>query len=203
MAKLEQGTIGTVKFKISLAVVLALIGVALFFAFLFYPWTKEPVTYAAVLISALAVIFSAYYVATNSSITIARDKIHRSFEFTKQLNDVNYARIKTFLEKELDPQKMSADEFYAKIAANDEIASGVKFLLGIFEDASIAVQHDYVDEAALYASLSFLVPWSARTFQPYIAQQRKIAGDGAIYAELDKLAHAWKNKTSLRTNQPL
>ncbi len=203
MKTLESGVLGTVKLKITVVLLLAVLGGIIFWLFLTYPYVREPLTYAVGLVSALTVVFSAYHVASNSALTIARDKIHRTFEFTKQLNDVNFVRMKTFLESELDHQKMTPAEFYTKVAETPEISSAVKLVLGIFEDASIAVQHDYVDEPSLYASLSFLVPWCARNFHPYITEQRKIANDGSLYAELDKLADAWKKKTSLRTNQPL
>ena len=182
---------------------MAAVGAVFFAVFWYFPELRAPLTYTVALVSALTVVFSAYYVATNSTIVIARDKIHRSFEFTKQLNDVNFVRFRTFLENELDHQRMSPSEFYRKVVDNAEIHSSLKCVLGTFEDASIAVQFDYVDEAALYASLSFLVPWCARSFQPYISEQRKIANDHTIYAELDKLADAWKKKQSLRTGKTL
>lgn len=199
----EQGVVGIVYFKIKLWIALALLGITFFLLFLKWPELRAPLAYSAALVSALTVVLSAYYLVTNSAITIARDKVHRSFEFTKQLNDVNLTRIRTFLDNELDHHVLAPSEFYKKVAANPEIASSLKCLLGVFEDASIAVQYDYVDEKTLYASLCFLVPWSAENFRPYISEQRRISGDGILYAELDKLADAWKKKLSLRTGKPL
>ena len=188
-----------------MAVILILAGLAFCTLFCFFPCIQSALTYSMAVIAALAVVFSGYYLAETAQITIQRDKVHRSFEFTRQLNQVDMASIRVFLDNELDHKVLSPNEFYEKIVAdeNEKLFTAVKVLLGIFEDASIAVQSDYVDERVLYRSLSFLVPWAAEKFHPYIEATRDKLGSKTLYSELDKLSTAWKGKVSLNTGQKI
>lgn len=134
---------------------------------------------------------------------IHRDKLHQAFYFTEKLNSIDRASIRVFIEKEIYGGKIAPADFHEKIISDNQLQSAVKSLLGLFEDISIAIQHDYVDEEACYQSLAFLILFTYQTFLPFIQEERRLFEMPPLFCELEKLAGAWKLKTSLGTGKQL
>ncbi len=64
--------------------------------------------------------------------------------------------------------------------------------MGFLEDASIAVQEDYVDEIVLYKSLANIVSRNWSDLRGYIEQYRQKSGDQTLWIEFEKLHNSWK-----------
>lgn len=201
MKKKETGVFAQVSFKLSVALILGCIGLVLGIVYWTLPNIRTELTFIAAILGGLAVLHTTYYMAEALKVNTYRDKLAWSFNITKELNQKGVIDIRMFLEKKIANQNIPPADFYNKIISDTEIHASTKMLLGLFEDASIAVQNGLADEESLYKSLAFLVPWAAQNFHPYIQQVRKNNNDNSIYRELDKLADAWKNNSSLVTKK--
>ena len=140
---------------------------------------------------------------------IERAAKDRAFDVLHQLNNIDMAKIRVVIDPHVrDKEKLSqtsAEEFHGKVLADSELANGVRVLLGLFEDTSIAIQEGHADEKVLYKSLKFLVPWTYSGLKLYIDQERHVTGPHAekLFCELEDLSNAWEKNRSLRTGKTL
>lgn len=202
MEQHTPGTLFNLKIKGTVVTVLFGIGAALCVLFIKYSTIRTELTFVAAIIGGLSIVYSGYYVGLTLRENIRRDKLHRSFEFTQKLNSIDRARIRGFINEQMSHKEhIVPAKFHDAVVSDPELHTAVKALLGLFEDASLAVQHQYVDELVLYKSLAFVVPWASQTFAPFIAEERRDCERQSLFCELDKLADAWKMGKSLLTNE--
>jgi len=167
------------------------------------PDYRNELRFLTALLGGAAMVYAGYYAGATLRINLARDKQHRGSEILQSLNNIDMASIRVFIEKEIDTKEISQQDLYDKILNNREVLSRITVILGFFEYVSIAIQEDYADEVFLYKSLGFLVPWTFYSLNSYIKEERTRLDESALYIELEKLADAWKKKTSLITGKSL
>jgi 4-amino-4-deoxy-L-arabinose transferase-like glycosyltransferase len=193
------GEIASIRIKVTVAVVLFVLGLAAILLHILVPAWKSEIEFAAVIVGGAATVYAAYYAAISLRIAIDQNKDRNSFELLKELNHIDSSRIRLQIKNKLPSKSLSAQQIHQKILEDSELLAAVNTMLGFFEDTSIAIVHDHVNERILYDSLLFLVPWTFNTLWPYIEEERK--QDLALYVEIERLSVAWEAKKSLKTNQ--
>ncbi len=74
------------------------------------------------------------------------------------LNRPEFTDVRKFFEREVEGHEdISAAELFNKIDQNRQLENAAAIVMGILEDMSIAIQHNYVDEDILYTSLFTIV----------------------------------------------
>ncbi|MCK4735072.1 MAG: DUF4760 domain-containing protein [Methanophagales archaeon] len=191
------------KFKVTVAICLVLAVILLFTLFIILPDYRNELRFLTALLGGAAMVYAGYYAGATLRINLARDKQHRGSEIIQSLNNIDMASIRVFIEKEINTKEISQQDLYDKILNDPVVLSRITVILGFFEYVSIAIQEDYADEVFLYKSLGFLVPWTFYSLNSYIKEERTRLDESALYIELEKLADAWKKKTSLLTGKSL
>ena len=77
----------------------------------------------------------------------------------------------------------------------------VTTVLGQFEDMSILIQKDLLDEELLYMSLYFMIPFYYDFLKPHIEAVRTKYKAPGIFVELEKLANSWRSKKYLSSGR--
>jgi len=192
------------KFSVAVPVAIALSVFALIVTIWYYlfPDHRTGISFLVALFGVLGVVYSGYYVATSLKESIYRDRLHRSFRFTQELNSCELAEIRIFIEKDV-AGGLKAAEFHDRVINKPQVHIAVNSLLGLFEDIAIAVQEEYADETTLYRSLSFMIPWCFQNFSPYIHEERRIFKDDKLFFEFEKVAGAWRENKSAVTGKPI
>jgi hypothetical protein len=182
---------GTFRLTITVGVlVVAAIG-AIILIYLVAPSRDEQLKFVASVVAGGAGLYAAYYLGAALHLQIKMEQQHRSFEILERTNEVDVVRVRRFIEEEIAHKKLSSEETYKKIVDNDEIRSGVRSLLGMIEDISIAIQSGYVNEKIMYYSLGLMVPYSLEKLQPYIQKEREFLGNQSLFHEAEKLGRQW------------
>lgn len=202
MSEETVGVLSQISFKVTVAICLVLAVIVLFILFIILPDYRNELSFLTALLGGAAVVYAGYYAGATLKINLARDKQHRSFEILQSLNNIDMASIRVFIEKEIT-EEISQKDLYDKILDTREFLSMITVILGFFEEVSIAIQEDYADEVFLYRSLGFIVPWTFYSLNSYIKEERTRLNENSLYIELEKLADAWKKKTSLITGKSL
>jgi hypothetical protein len=169
-----------------------LLGALALLAFWLVPEQRSLIAFAAALVGGGATVYAAYYSASTLRVHVKRDKQSKSFELLSRLNEEESVRLRVFIKKDIAGKSLSAADLYRLINDNQGHLTTVTAILGFFEDVSIAIQEGYVDEAPIFKSLSYVVPWTYNELRDYIAQTRIIDRDPDIYIEVEKLVDAWK-----------
>jgi hypothetical protein len=161
-----------------------MLGVVSFIGVYFYePAYREHLKYVAAILGGATAIYSAYYVGTALRLQVAHQRQQASFEILALLNRPEFARVRNFVATEFEGhEKVSETELYEKVIGNRELDDSVTVVLGILEDASIAIQHDFVDED--YKSLECIVKRNFNALRGYIEQLRKRRNDLSYFVEL-------------------
>lgn len=203
MRNREPGSLINLRINIGIATILLILGGGLCWLYVENTAMRAELTFISAVIGGLAVVYSGYYMGLTLRENIRRDKLNRSFVFTEKLNSIDRASIRVFIEKELHSGEIAPADFHNKVISDHKLHPAVKSLLGLFEDISVAVQYDYVDEEAIYQSLAFLIPFTYQTFLPFIQEERRRFERPSLFCELEKLAGAWKLGKSLVTGKEL
>ena len=203
MTRREPGALVSLNIKIGVAIILLFLGIILCGLYIKYNQIREELTFISAIIGGLAMVYSSYYLSLTLRENIRREKLRRAFYFTEKLNSIDRAGIRVFIEKELHGGEIPPADFHEKIISDRDLHSAIKSLLGLFEDISIAIQYDYIDEEATYQSLAFLIPFIYQTFLPFIKEERRRFERPSLFYELEKLAGSWKLKKSLLTGKQL
>ena len=179
------------------------VGVAIAIYFV-APKYREDVKFITVVIGGATAIYSAYYVGAGLRLNIERQKQEASFEILSLLNRPEFVEVRQFLGKEVEGhEKLSESDLYDKITSNTKLENAVSIVLGILEDASIAIQYEYVSETVLYTSISDLVRRNFRGLRGYINQARKQKSVPSAYLEVERLHNAWTRAQRLSDGRPL
>lgn len=204
MKKRKVGQILRINTTIPLWAVLC-IGVAVVLASYFCaPTYRDQLKFATVLIGGAAAIYSAYYIGAALRLTVERDRQRASFEILSLLNRPEFVKVRKFIEKGVEGhEKLSATDLYEKIRTSEKLENAVTIVLGIFEDASIAIQNDFVDENILYTSICDLANRNFHGLRGYIEQCRKKKGEPMFCIEYPKLCTAWEGGKRLSNGKPM
>jgi len=214
--------IGTLIVKIQVAILICVLAAVLILLYLILPRFRTELSFVTAVIGASAVVCSAYYAALavrmavkqlETTITIASKEMAGAAELTKKqkscdllrdLHTEHMVKLRRFIERELDVEHKGNEELYNDIRADENmdllIALGTCF--GFWEDISIGIQNEAMDEKILYDSLSFILPNHFQKLRFFINGERSFYKDGTIYIEMQKLALAWSQQKSLLTGKP-
>ena len=133
-----------------------------------------------------------------------RGAVQASFEILSLLNKPEFVDVRTFIEKNVKGhENLSAAVLYENIISNKELSNAVTVVLGVLEDASIAIQVDYVDEEILFLSLSEMTKRVCRGLRGYIEQIRKHSNTPEYYIEVEKMVKEWENKRKLSDGESI
>jgi hypothetical protein len=167
------------------------------------PGRRDLITFAAAVVGGAGTVYSAYFTSAALRLSVHLTRDGNTFDLLKELNTVNVVRIRSRIRKKLPERELTKTEMGEIITADQDLLEDVLTLLGYFEDTSIAVKYDHVNEGILYASLSFLVPDAFNTLKPFIDYRREKDKDVTIFKEFQDLAQAWIGGKSLRTGRKL
>ncbi|MCK4543562.1 MAG: hypothetical protein KAU17_15130 [Spirochaetales bacterium] len=199
MAKNEIGVLGHISVKITIAIAIAVVALIVILLHIFVPSARKELEFAIAVIGGATAIYAGYYTALSIRMHSERQKRRSSFEALAPLSNIDMAKIRTLVEKEIKPKDISPEELYHKIMDDHNLYSAVNSLLGLFEDISIGIQKDYFDEEVLFYSLGYMVPWYFDGLRHFIDQERK--ADSYLYWDTEKLATAWRSHKSLMTGK--
>lgn len=199
------GSLLRITFSVPLWLVIVIVAAMLILAIAFFPAQRETTKFIAVIVGASAAVYSAYYVGAGLRLRLDRDKRQASFEILSLPNRPEFAAIRGFLDKEVEGHDdLSEIDLYKKISEDPKLDDAVTVVLGILEDASIAIQEEYVDEDTLYLSVNQIVARNHEGLVGYINQLRKHRNNSAYYIEFEKLVTSWgKEKRRLSDGEPL
>jgi hypothetical protein len=201
MKNKKIGVLREYKIEVRDAFLLIIIVLFLFTLYLIFPNYRSELTYLSSLMGGAAIIYTAYYAYMTLKLTILHNKQYRSFELLNTIASKDITRVRLFIMEEISDIKPS--ELYEKIKGNKELFNDVTVILGLFEDLSVAIQEDFVDELILKKSLNFLVIWFYDNLDQFIEDVRKHFRRKALYCEYEKLRNAWKEDKSLLTGKNL
>jgi len=119
------------------------------------------------------------------------------------LNQPEATQVQALCDPILGSQTLSPDQIVKKIEEDPVLDHAVKYVLGHFEDISIAIQEDHAEEKILFRSLHRLVPLYWRELEEYVKRRREQAKDDVLYCEFEALAKKWTADRSIRTNEDL
>ena len=201
----EIGTFGQVKITVTVTIALLVIttGAVLAALYALFPDYRKLLEFGAAVIGGASGIYSAFYVGQSLQAQTIQDKKHRSFELMGQFTDIDFTKIRAFLESNIKSQQIAPAAMYKKITDEESIDTAVKTALNWFETLSIAIQEDYVDEDILYSLLSYSVPFYFKSLEPYIEQHRKNLDYQKLYIELEKLYKAWTSQKYLSNGRTI
>jgi hypothetical protein len=188
------------RFNISVPLWLGLLvaALALIVLFLVIPNRREEITFIATVIGGGSAIYSAYYVGAALRLRLQRDRQQASFDILALLNRPEFVEVRGLVDDLVDGhEKCSAVDLYQKIQGDKKLDNSVTTVLGILEDASVAIQQEYADEAILALSIIDIVRRSHTGLHGYIDQLRKVRNVPTYFVELEKLAKAWGEKKKL------
>lgn len=195
------GLLTSVTLRITVSLFLIILGIAFTALFWFYPDIRDELKFTAAIVGGLSGLYSAYYVGFSIRLNHRHNSVLRALEIAAKLDTVEKIRINTFLENEY--KNVTPEQLSSKIREDLELVSAIRKLLNIFEDASIAVQKEVVDEETLFKSLATLVIMFRDKFKLFIESEREEYEDDRQYRELEALANAWIQEKSLVTGNKI
>ena len=195
------GLLTSVTLRITVSLFLIILGIAFTALFWFYPDIRDELKFTAAIVGGLSGLYSAYYVGFSIRLNHRHNSVLRALEIAAKLDTVEKIRINTFLENEY--KNVTPEQLSSKIREDLELVSAIRKLLNIFEDASIAVQKEVVDEETLLKSLATLVIMFRDKFKLFIESEREEYEDDRQYRELEALANAWIQEKSLVTGNKI
>ena len=204
MPKKKVGELLRINVSIPLWFVLSAGVLAALVAYFCAPAYRDQIRFTAALVAAAAAIYSAYYVGAALRMQVSRDRQKASFEILSLLNRPEFIEVRNFLEKEVEGHDtISAEALYAKIEENERLDNAVTVVMGILEDMAVALQHDYVDEDIIHASLTVIVRRNWAGLRGWVEQIRKQRNEPEIAIELQKLATSWESGRRLSDGRKL
>jgi hypothetical protein len=203
MKNRKIGNVLELTVNIPLWIVLAIGVVVAVVVYFSAPQHRDDLKFIAVLAGGATAIYSAYYVGAALRMGIQREKQRGSFEILSLLNRPEFVEVRHFLEKDVEGyEKLSAADLYSKIQNDTKLENAVTIVLGILEDASIAIQQEYVSEVFLYLSIADIAKRNFRGLRGYIDQLRKVR-NVPFFIELERLVNAWEAGRRLSDGKPL
>jgi len=180
-----------IQFPISIGMIVFAIVFGISFGYILLPIYRQELTFIAYLLGGGGAIYSGIYVGISVNRKVIQDKLQHSYQFLYQTKSVELSRVRTKLEKDFDPKKLSPEQFFDAVVSDVDIHTTVKVLLGLYEDLSVAVQDGFVYEPTVYKSVCTSLPYMYNTFTPYIQEVRKRREDERVYCEIEKLSNSW------------
>jgi hypothetical protein len=204
MAKKQIGEI----FRFNVIVPLWLIAILVFIvtiaSYFYFPNNRDDVKFIATLIGCTAAIYSAYYGGIALRRQNEREKQKSSFEILSLLNRPEFVEVRKFIETEVkEPEKISDTDLYKKIKNDSKLENAVTIVLGILEDASIAIQEEYTCENCLYKSIYKIALINFKGLKGFIDQVRIQDHDPKFYIELERLCNSWESGKRLSDGKPV
>lgn len=197
----EPGVLFGLSLKVTLALVVGIVSLIVVLLHIFIPNARDEISFATAVIGGAAVVYGGYYAGVSVRVAMQRAKADHSFQMLNALNSIDMAKIRILIENEIYQKDVPPAEVYDRIVGDNELLSAVTTIFGLWEDVSIGVRLDYLDEDVLFYSLSFLIPWHFENLKQYIYEERKRNSNPHVYIEMEKLADAWKNDKSLLTGK--
>jgi hypothetical protein len=198
------GQILRINVSIPLWAVLTFAVVVFLTAYICKPEQRDHIKFAAALLGGAAAIYSAYYVGAALRLQLNRHRQQASFDILNLLNRPETAKVRNFVETEVEGhEQLSPNDLYRKVTENRDLDDAVTIVLGILEDASIAIQNDFVDENILYASLDDIVKRCFHALRAYVEQLRKQRAEPLYFVEVEKLCASWDSGRRLADGKTL
>jgi hypothetical protein len=197
------GTLLSFRMSVTVAGVLLVAGVIFVALFIRYPAHRGEIGFAAAVCGGLAGIYSAYYAGAALRQSVEHSAKQQAFAYSQRFNSIDIARVRGFIERNLNRKDIKPSEFHAKVIENQELHVAVKALLGFLEELAIGVQEHYADEKCAFRYFGFAVPYTFNNLYGYIETEREICRDNGIYSEAQRLANCWREGKSILTGQAL
>lgn len=187
------GQIKQINFKINISILLILIviGGFLIALFILMPQYKNELTFIAAILGGMGTIYSAFFIGQNLKIGITQNAIHRSFELISRIENFDFMKNITLVEKELKNKDVSASDLYEKITANEELHSAVKSLLVAYQIVATAIIKEYANEETLFIHFRRVIISNYKNYQSYIERMRKELDSPLLYIEFETLYQSW------------
>ena len=185
----------------TIATVIGLIAVSVIVAHILLPEIRGELSFAISVVAVSAAIYGGFYASKTLRVNVERKKQENAFEILRDLAyRVDTSKIILVIREKFGSEVAPKQQIQI-ITADTELHKSVLTVLGVFEDASIAVQADAACEKILYTSLGFLVPSFFNGMKPFIKGRRDEDKDNTMWQELEKLSNAWSQKKSLVTGE--
>ena len=104
-----------VKFKISLAIVFFLLAVILISIYHNFNDLRPLLIYGTATIGGLATVYSAFYIGLTLRVSLNRDTIHRAMELVKEINSIEFSKVRAFLTEEFSQEDIPPKQLYEKV----------------------------------------------------------------------------------------
>jgi hypothetical protein len=196
----KVSTVMQLKLDVSIALLLSVCAATLIVIFGLCAQYRALLVFSSAVIGGMGAICSAFYIGRTLQITLEREQLHRSFEMLTVFSTIEFTKARTFVMKEINYKEQSPRQIYDKIVSDESLLHTVKFVLNHLENTSIAIQQGYVDEPTMYDAEQVVIPYFFEMLQPFVSEIRLVHGP-AVFAEVEKLVHAWKLGNLLHSGQ--
>lgn len=197
------GKLFSVKLRVTAGLAIAAVAAGLIIVYSAAPARREGLVYLALVLGGSAALYSALYAAVALHVTVRRDRQGRSFVLLAALNQPEATKVQALCDRFLGSSSLSPNDIVEEIKKDQSLDHAVKYVLGHFEDISIAIQEDHAEERILFRSLHRLVPLYWEKLGEYVIRQRKETGADVLYCEFETLAKKWDEGHSIRTGKDL
>lgn len=186
------------KVTLKLGIVLTILGIIICVAFIMYPEKRTEVIFVSTVVGALCGIYSTFYVGYGLKQQQRMTKLDNSFSFLDKYDDLEFHSLSPFLNEDFNPKEHKPVDFYNKIKNDKEVSSAIRLRYNFFEDLSLAIQNDYVNELILYDSMDSILQLHCEKFDLWIEGHKNIfLNPDELYIEVNKLRNSWKEKKLL------
>lgn len=198
-----EGVIARFTLNIGIFFCLSLLAIILSVCFIIFSNIRTELTFITIVIGGIAAIYTAFYTAQSLRIRSKQEIIKNSFEMIALLSTREIVKLRHDLSSKFNHDKVNNENFYKTIVSDTSIHTALKTLLNLFDNLSIAIQREYVDEKIIHKAFSFVIPNTCKTFMPYINRLREKFRDDRILCEVEKLANAWQENKFLKTGETI
>ena len=151
---------------------------------------------------------TAFYIAFYTGALIKENAIiekkKNSFLLLNELRTTDHVKIRQFIENAIkNHTQISQKELFKKITNDDNLYQSITLVLIYFEDLSIAIQENHVDEKIIYKSLCVIFPTYFSGLKGYIDERRKYINDQKYMIEAEKLHNKWGENRMLSSGKKL
>lgn len=190
------GTLGSISFRVTVGVPIALAALGLIAAFALFPSARTELTFCAAVIAGAAGVYSAYYGAANLRNQVELGKKRHALEFIQHWPTEQRGRERRLLRESLKPESMPAAELVEVIRKHEDLEGAARTHLNFIHAIAIAIQREIVDELTVFDYFHLIVRDTVELLNAYITAEQNDAGRREIWEPVQWLDRRWQGFAS-------
>ncbi|MBE0662112.1 MAG: DUF4760 domain-containing protein [Bacteroidales bacterium] len=189
--------------KLKFLYLLVLLFAVFIVLFITLPNNKDLVIFSITVLGGLAAIYSAFFVALSIKQKVNHDRISGCFKFMERHSNIDLQKLKSYLLKNFNVNDVKPSEIFERIVVDEDLHTAVRTTLNLYEEISVAIQFEFVDEKAMYKLVNEVTIIYYNNFKKYITEFRERNNNPTIWIEFTKLATSWEQGIYLATKRKI